>query len=169
VNAVNPRETNRYGQIVRWRPEGGDHAADGFSWDLYVMAGNPEVHTEGPYAGTANINAGNLFNSPDGMVIDSTGLIWIQTDGDDSNEGDFAGMGNNQMLAGDPVTGRIERFLTGPNGCEVTGLCWSSDRRTMFVGIQHPGDNGGNWPDFGDSLARSAVIAVKREDGGLVG
>ena len=168
VNAVNPRDTNNYGQIVRWRPDGGDHGADGFGWDLYVMAGNPTV-AEGPQAGSANINAGNLFNSPDGMVIDNAGLIWIQTDGDDSNEGIYEGMGNNQMLAGDPVTGRIERFLTGPNGCEVTGLCWSSDRRTMFVGIQHPGDNGGNWPDFGDSLARSAVIAVKRDDNGLVG
>ena len=168
VNAVNPRDTNRYGQIVRWRPAGGDHAADSFAWDLYVMAGNPTV-AEGAQAGSANINEGNLFNSPDGMVIDNTGLIWIQTDGDDSNEGHFAGMGNNQMLAGDPVTGRIERFLTGPNGCEVTGLCWSSDRRTMFVGIQHPGDNGGDWPDHGGALARSAVIAIKREDGGLVG
>jgi secreted PhoX family phosphatase len=39
----------------------------------------------------------------------------------------------------------------------------------MFVGIQHPGDNGGNWPDGEGSLPRSAVIAVKREDGGLVG
>lgn len=166
TNAVNPRETNRYGQIVRWRPEGGDHGADGFSWDLYVMAGNPTVHTEGPNAGSANINAGNLFNSPDGMQIDSTGLIWIQTDGDDDNEGDFAGMGNNQMLAGDPVTGRIERFLTGPNGCEVTGLTWSSDRRTMFVGIQHPGSN---WPDGEGNLPRSAVVTVTRDDGGLVG
>jgi secreted PhoX family phosphatase len=95
------------------------------------------------YAGSANMNAGNLFNSPDGMMIDTTGLIWIQTDGNDGNEGDFAGMGNNQMLAGDPVTGEIRRFLTGPKGCEVTGLTWSSDRRTMFVGIQHPGDDGG--------------------------
>lgn len=166
TNAVNPRETNRYGQIVRWRPEGGDHGADVFSWDLYVMAGNPTVHTEGPNAGSANINAGNLFNSPDGMQIDSTGLIWIQTDGDDDNEGDFAGMGNNQMLAGDPVTGRIERFLTGPNGCEVTGLTWSSDRRTMFVGIQHPGSN---WPDGEGNLPRSAVITVARDDGDLIG
>ena len=166
VNAVNPRETNRYGQIVRWRPEGGDHAASGFTWDLYVMAGNPTVHPEGPYAGTANINAGNLFNSPDGMQIDTTGLIWIQTDGDDDNEGEFAGMGNNQMLAGDPVTGEIRRFLTGPNGCEVTGLTWSADRKTMFVGIQHPG---APFPDGEGMLPRSSVIAVTREDGGLVG
>lgn len=166
VNAPNPRETNEYGQIVRWRPEGGDHGSDGFEWDLYVMAGNPNVHTDGPYAGTDNINAGNLFNSPDGMQIDTTGLIWIQTDGDDSNEGDFEGMGNNQMLAGDPETGEIRRFLTGPNGSEVTGLTWSSDRRTMFVGIQHPG---APFPDGEGMLPRSAIVTVKRTDGAAVG
>ena len=165
VSAVNPREANRYGQIVRWRPEGDDHAAETFTWDLYVMAGNPEVG-EGLYAGSENITAGNMFNSPDGMVIDSTGLIWIQTDGDDSNEGEFAGMGNNQMLAGDPVTGEIARFLTGPNGCEVTGLCWSADRRTMFVGIQHPD---APFPDGEGKRPRSSIIAVKRADGALVG
>jgi secreted PhoX family phosphatase len=166
VNAANPRETNNYGQIVRWRPANDDHAADSFEWDLYVMAGNPTVTPEGPYAGSENINAGNLFNSPDGMVIDSTGLIWIQTDGDDSNEGEYVGMGNNQMLAGDPVTGEIHRFLTGPLGSEVTGLCWSSDRRTMFVGIQHPS---APFPDGEGMLPRSSVIAVKREDNALVG
>lgn len=166
VNAPNPRATNEYGQIVRWRPVGNDHTATGFAWDLYVMAGNPSVHKDGPYAGTANINAGNLFNSPDGMQIDSTGIIWIQTDGDDSNEGEFAGMGNNQMLAGDPVTGEIRRFMTGPVGSEVTGLTWSSDKRTMFVGIQHPA---APFPDGEGSLPRSAIVAVKRDDGALVG
>ncbi|WP_282603524.1 PhoX family phosphatase [Paracoccus sp. PARArs4] len=166
TNAPNPRETNEYGQIVRWRPVDQDHAADGFEWDLYVMAGNPTVHKDGPYAGTDNINAGNLFNSPDGMQIDSTGLIWIQTDGDDSNEGEFAGMGNNQMLAGDPETGEIRRFLTGPNGSEVTGLTWSADKRTMFVGIQHPA---APFPDGEGSLPRSAIVVVKRDDNALVG
>ena len=166
VNAPNPRETNEYGQIVRWRPEGGDHGAEGFVWDLYVMAGNPAVHKDGPYAGTANINAGNLFNSPDGMQIDTAGIIWIQTDGDDSNEGEFAGMGNNQMLAGDPATGEIRRFLTGPVGSEVTGLTWSTDKRTMFVGIQHPA---APFPDGEGSLPRSAIIAIKRNDNALIG
>ncbi len=165
VGGPNPREVNHYGQIVRWRPAGSDHTADAFEWDLYVMAGNPTVHDDA-HAGSGNINAGNLFNSPDGMVIDSTGLIWIQTDGDDSNEGDFAGMGNNQMLVGDPATGRIERFLTGPFGCEVTGLCWSADRRTMFVGVQHPD---APFPDGEGKLPRSSVIAIKRDDNGLLG
>lgn len=166
TNAPNPRDLNKYGQIVRWRPHNGDHAASTFDWDLYVMAGNPTVYEEGLYAGSANINAGNLFNSPDGMQIDTTGLIWIQTDGDDDNAGDFLGMGNNQMLAGDPVTGEIRRFLTGPKGSEVTGLTWSADRRTMFVGIQHPA---APFPDGEGALPRSAIVAVKRVDNALVG
>lgn len=166
VNAVNPRETNNYGQIVRWRPAGEDHGADSFTWDLYVMAGNPTLNAEGPYAGSANINAGNLFNSLDGLAIDSTGMVWIQTDGDDSNADEYVGMGNNQQLAGDPVTGEIRRFLTASFGAEVTGLTWSTDRKTMFVGIQHPA---APFPDGEASLPRSAIVAVKRTDGALVG
>jgi len=161
----NPREANKYGQIVRWRPADDDHAATEFTWDLYVMAGNPTVHSDAN-AGSENVNAGNLFNSPDGMMFDSTGLLWIQTDGDYKNEGDFAGMGNNQMLAGDPVTGQIERFMTGPYGSEVTGLTWSADRRTMFVGIQHPS---APFPDGEGKLARSSIIAIKRNDNAPVG
>ncbi|WP_299725735.1 PhoX family phosphatase [uncultured Tateyamaria sp.] len=164
-NGPNPREANKFGQIVRWRPSGDNHASNTFEWDLYVMAGNPKTQ-EGPYAGSANVNEGNMFNSPDGMVFDSTGIVWIQTDGDDSNEDEFEGMGNNQMLAGDPVTGEIRRFLTGPVGSEVTGLTWSSDKRTMFVGIQHPD---APFPDGEGSLPRSSIVVVKRDDGALIG
>jgi secreted PhoX family phosphatase len=161
----NPRAENRYGQIVRWRPEGEDHGATDFTWDLYVMAGNPVVGL-GAYAGSDNVTEGNMFNSPDGMQVDTTGLIWIQTDGDDSNEGPYTGMGNNQMLIGHPETGEIARFMTGPSGSEVTGLTWNSDRTVAFVGIQHPG---GTWPDGGDSVPRSSVVAVWREDGAAIG
>ena len=160
VGGPNPREANGFGQIVRWYPSDDDHASEAFEWDLFVMAGNPEVFDDA-YAGSENVNAGNLFNSPDGMQFDSTGLLWIQTDGDDGNEGDFRGMGNNQMLVGDPATGEIVRFLTGPKGSEVTGLTWSADRRTAFVGIQHPG---GTFPDGIEGMPRSSIIAVRRDD-----
>ncbi len=164
VGGPNPREVNNYGQIVRWWPTDEDHGADSFSWDLYVMAGNPSA-AEGMYRGSANVTPGNMFNSPDGMVFSSDGMLWIQTDGDDSNEGEFEGMGNNQMLVGNPETGEIARFLTAPNGAEVTGLTWSLDRKVAFVGIQHPG---GSWPD-GEGKPRSAVVAVWREDGATIG
>ncbi|OWU83292.1 transcriptional initiation protein Tat [Oceanicola sp. 22II-s10i] len=167
VNGPNPREKNDYGQILRIVPDAEDHSADSFTWSLFALAGNPEVHQDA-YAGSDNVNAGNMFNSPDGMSFDSTGLLWIQTDGNYSNEGDFAGHGNNQMLAGDTATGEIRRFLVGPRECEVTGMCFSPDKRTMFVGIQHPGEDGGStFPNGG--VPRSGVFAVTRTDGGLIG
>lgn len=164
VNGPNPRETNRYGQIVRWTPADENHAADGFAWDLYVMAGNPTVYSN-EYAGSSNVNEGNMFNSPDGMAFSSDGWLWIQTDGDYKNEGDFAGMGNNQMLIGDPESGEIARFMTVPNGAEVTGLCWSADKKVGFAGVQHPG---GSWPD-GAGLPRSSIVAFWREDDAPIG
>lgn len=169
VGGPNPRPANKYGQIVRWIPEGGDHVSNKFSWDLFVLAGNPGVH-EREKAGSANITPANMFNAPDGISFDSKGFLWIQTDGKYSNEGDFEGMGNNQMLVADTETGEIRRFLVGPNECEVTGATWSADGRTMFVGIQHPGEKGNShWPDGGNSIPKSAIIAIEREDGGIIG
>ena len=150
---------------MRWRPANEDYTAIGFDWDLYVMCGNPNVHSD-EYAGSSNVHPGNMFNSPDGMAFDTSGMLWIQTDGNYKNEGDFEGQGNNQMLVGDPVTGEIVRFMTVPYGAEVTGICWSADRRSLFVGVQHPH---APFPDGEGKLARSAVIVVKREDGGIIG
>lgn len=36
---------------------------------------------------------------------------------------------------------KLRRFLVGPKGCEVTGLVESLDGKTLFVNIQHPGEN----------------------------
>lgn len=166
VGGPNPRAENHYGQIVRWMPQNRDHASDVFGWDLYAVAGNPTVKT-GAYAGSDNITAGNMFNSPDGLAFDAHGRLWIQTDGNYSNEGDFAGHGNNQMLCGDPVTGHIRRFMVGPRGCEITGVTFTEDQRAMLVGIQHPGET---WPNASrDGVPRSSVIVVTREDGGVIG
>ena len=165
VDGPNPREVNNYGQIVRWLPNGGDHTSTIFTWDLFVMAGNPTVHSD-TYGGSSNINEYNMFNSPDGIGFDNQGLLWIQTDGKYSNKDDFAGQGNNQMLVGDPESGEIRRFLVGPKECEVTGITWTSDYKTLFVGIQHPGEKGdSHFPGGGDSVPRSSIIAITKDDG----
>ncbi|OCH43099.1 transcriptional initiation protein Tat [Aliivibrio fischeri] len=166
VDGVNPRAENHYGQIVRWEPTNGDHVSDTFQWDLYLIAGNPTVHKDNLYAGSDNINKDNMFNSPDGIGFDKAGRLWIQTDGNYSNKGDFAGQGNNQMLCGDPNTGEVRRFLTGPIGCEITGLTFSEDQKTMFVGVQHPS---GHFPQGGDSKPRSAIVMITKDNGGVIG
>lgn len=171
LNAANPREKNPYGHIVRWRPAGGGHTSEHFAWDIYVLAGNPTVHQSGLMAGSDNITADNMFNSPDGIGFDRFGRLWIQTDGKYSNQGEFAGMGNNQMLCSDPQTGEIRRFLTGPIACEITGLTFSPDNTAMFVGVQHPGEDlaPSHFPDGGQSIPRSSVLVITRADGGIIG
>ncbi|OCH27866.1 transcriptional initiation protein Tat [Aliivibrio fischeri] len=166
VDGVNPRAENHYGQIVRWAPTNANHVSNTFQWDLYVIAGNPTVHKDSLYAGSDNINKDNMFNSPDGIGFDKAGRLWIQTDGNYSNKGDFAGQGNNQMLCGDPNTGEVRRFLTGPIGCEITGLTFSEDQKTMFVGVQHPS---GHFPQGGNSKPRSTIVMITKDNGGVVG
>lgn len=169
VNGPNPRAKNNYGQILRWIPDNDDHAGIDFSWNLFVVAGNPLVK-EGLYRGTANINRDNIFNSPDGIKFDSHGRLWIQTDGKYSNKGDYEGMGNNQMLCADPLTGEIKRFLVGPVACEVSGITFSESGTEMFIGIQHPGEEGetSTFPN-GESVPRSSVVVIYKDDGGVIG
>ena len=168
VNGPNPREKNNYGQIVRWVENDGDHTATAFKWDLFVTAGNPTLH-QGAFAGSSNINQANIFNSPDGIKFDTKGRLWIQTDGKYTNKDDYINMGNNQMLVANTDTGEIKRFMTGPKECEITGITWSNDKKTLFVGIQHPGEKGNShWPDGGNAVPRSSIVAINREDNGEI-
>ena len=79
--------------------------------------------------------------------------------------------GNNQMLVADPRTGELKRFLTGPLGCEVTGIAATPDFRTLFINIQHPGEGStadnllSTWPDGPGRRPRSATVVITREDG----
>ncbi|MBE0453841.1 MAG: PhoX family phosphatase [Roseovarius sp.] len=179
VDPANPRSKNQFGHIIRWREARGDAASTTFDWDLFVIAGDPA--TSRTFDGVA-LDEDNIFCCPDGLWFDPDGRLWIQTDIGESaqNTGDFAQFGNNQMLAADPRTGEIRRFLTGPLGQEITGVCTTPDQRTMFVGIQHPGatttpeDHAGgrsvsHWPDGGDAVPRSALVVITREDGGKIG
>jgi hypothetical protein len=168
---ANPRTANRYGQIIRWREAGGDPTALSFEWDMFVLAGNPTIAQTNPLNnGSANVTAANTFNSPDGLGFDSAGRLWIQTDGAYSNTGNYANQGNNQMLCADPVSKEIRRFFVGPLECEVTGLTFTPDSKTMFINIQHPGEGGNShWPEGGTARPRSATIVITKNDGGVIG
>ncbi len=169
---ANPRAGNVHGQIVRWRERDGDAGASTFAWDIFVLAGNPLAHPDRSdlRSGSANVTVDNHFNSPDGLAFDAFGRLWIQTDGNYSNAQAFAGQGNNQMLAADPRTGDIRRFMVGPRECEITGIAFTPDHKTLFVNIQHPGEAGNShWPDGGSAMPRSATVIVTKNDGGVIG
>ncbi|MCR8679651.1 MULTISPECIES: PhoX family protein [Campylobacter] len=170
TNASNPRNKNIYGHIIRWQPKG-DHTSTSFRWDIFLLAGNPLKYPNDLRKGTSNINVENMFNSPDGLKFDKFGRLWIQTDGKYSNKDDYEGMGNNQMLCADPITAQVRRFLTGPIACEITGIAFNLDYTTMFVGIQHPGENLANshYPNGKSSTPRSTIVQIRKKDGGVIG
>jgi secreted PhoX family phosphatase len=180
VDAANPRPENAFGHIIRWREAGSDPAAMRFDWDVFVLAGDP-AHPDPAKRG--NIR-GDGFGSPDGLWFDDGGILWIQTDVSTItlNRNHYERLGNNMMLAADIRTGEIRRFLTGPRGCEVTGVVMTPDARTMFVNIQHPGETGTErndpaqpmavsaWPDGpAGGRPRSATIVIRKDDGGVIG
>ncbi|MBX9630098.1 MAG: PhoX family phosphatase [Burkholderiales bacterium] len=205
VDAANPRPDNDYGHIIRWREDGNAVTALGFEWDIFVLCGDtataktlPASYTTTNLAGVGYEGAINDvpngsadFGAPDGLWFDNFGRMWIQTDQQGDGAGDFTNIGANTMLCADPNTKEIRRFLTGPNQCEVTGVITTPDGKTLFCGIQHPGEDanatnpkgGSNWPQsqFASNSAgvalpngagsrpRSSVLVITRLDGGVVG
>jgi secreted PhoX family phosphatase len=216
VDAANPRaymdvdgrkgSGNPNGHIIRFREDGGQSAAGGFTWDIFLFGAEED-------AGDANLsglNAKNAFSSPDGLWFSrATGICWIQTDDgamkDESGcmmlaaipghvgDGGKVTVKNRMMVNGVEQTGtqetfvgatlgdaKLRRFLVAPPGAEVTGVAESPDGRTLFVNIQHPGENtkaGGTpesvWPGnkgYGrPGRPRSATIVITRDDGGIIG
>jgi secreted PhoX family phosphatase len=179
-DAANPRAANAFGHLIRWREDGDDVAATRFRWDIFALGGVPE-NADPAKRGRFK---GDAFGCPDGLWFDRRGVLWVQTDISPTAllKGDFAPLGNNQVLAADPASGELRRFMVGPRGCEITGFTTTPDNRTAFVNIQHPGENPGeindpdrpransNWPDFDPhGRPRSATVVIRRTDGGEIG
>lgn len=176
ADAVNPRSPNNYGHIITWKYER-DWTEDTFYWDIFALCGDPADPSHG------STIFGDKYGSPDGIYVAPSGRLWIQTDVSSSaiNIGDYAGFGNNQMLCADPKTRETRRFLVGPNGCEITGVFVTPDEKTMFVGIQHPGEapdvndpanpkQFSSWPDGDEGgRPRSSCIVITKDDGGPIG
>jgi len=180
VDAVNPRAENNFGQIVRWNYENGDHTKASFEWDLFVIAGNAR---NSALATGGALSDDSVFACPDGLWCDGDSRLWIQTDMGDKGPDDAGPLeefGMNMLLAADPATGEIKRFMTGPWGQECTGVVTTPDGKTMFVNFQHPGAHasaeefaagsfGSGFPDYDGTVPRCATVVISKDDGGVVG
>jgi uncharacterized protein len=177
VDATNPRAINNYGHIITWR-YANDWTEPKFLWDIFALAGDPANPAHG------STIVGDKYGSPDGIYVAPSGRLWIQTDVSTTtiNAGAYAGFGNNQMLCADPYSRETRRFLVGPNQAEITGVFVTPDERTMFVGIQHPGEPSSelsdpanpkavsSWPDGpAGGRPRSACVVITKDDGGPIG
>ena len=200
---------NPNGHIIRFKESGSKATAVVFAWDIFLFGAEEDMGD----ANLSGLSAKNAFSSPDGLWFSkATGICWIQTDDgaftDETNcmmlaaipgqvgDGGKVTVKNKMLINGAEQTGtqetflgaalgeaKLRRFLVAPKGAEVTGITETADGRTLFVNIQHPGENSkplasglphdSEWPGnqgYGPKgRPRSATIVITRQDGGLIG
>ncbi len=174
-NAANPRADNKFGHIIEI-DEGGDFTATKAKWEILVKCGDPAVAEVGASFSSAT-TANGWFGMPDNCAIDADGRLWVATDG------------NNQKATGrtdglwaldteGEARGTSKLFFRVPVGAEMCGPTFTQDQESLFLAVQHPGDEGlamfespaTRWPDFKDGVPpRPAVVAVTKQGGGKIG
>jgi secreted PhoX family phosphatase len=170
INAANPRAKNKSGQIIEMIPPNGDHAAETFTWEMLLIAGNPETEA-GKYHD--NISPNGWLADPDNCAFDNRGNLWIATDGAYKD-----GFADGVWVC--PIDGDeralTQHFLRTPHQAELCGPCFTPDNKTFFCAVQHPGEKGTfdkpttRWPDFNDNMPpRPSLLTVTKKDGGVIG
>lgn len=195
---------NVNGHIIRWKEADGEGAATSFTWDIYLFGAQSDADGANVnISGLTDDNDfscpdGLWFSKA------TKGLMWIQTDDgaytDVTNcmmlaavpgnvgDGTSYNVANRAVPAHknsdqtvttfvgkDVTSSTLKRFLVGPKDCELTGITETPDGKTIFVNIQHPGEEGtataltSHWPDGGTSRPRSATVVITKNDGGVVG
>jgi secreted PhoX family phosphatase len=121
-----------------------------------------------------------VFAAPDNLSFDPAGHLWIVTDIATSRLNAHAGFttfANNGMFfvpASGPDAGVALQFASAPCEAELSGPSWTSDRTTLFLSVQHPGEasgmrtdalrepRGSNWPSGRvNQPPRPAVVSIR--------
>ncbi|MCP9929184.1 DUF839 domain-containing protein [Cyanobium sp. AMD-g] len=95
--------------------------------------------------GGAPWQGGMGFANPDNLAIDQQGTVWMVTDRS-TKSADLDLFGNNScwvLPSRGPHTGEAYCFATGPMECELTGPCFDGAESTLFLAVQHPGEDNG--------------------------
>jgi len=147
---------NIHGHITRIFESGDDLGALTFDFEIFAAGGRQSG-----------------FSSPDNLAFDSNGNLWVVTDISSSsqNKGVHKSFMNNGLFViptGGPAKGTAMQFASGPVESELTGPFFTPDERTLFLSIQHPGEETqdlanptSRWPHRpGDTKARAGVVAI---------
>jgi len=117
----------------------------------------------------------NGFSCPDNLAFDMSGNLWITSDisGGSMNKksGPYTSFKNNSLYVipryGEDA-GKVIRVASAPRDAELTGPWFSPDGKTLFLSVQHPGEQTkdknhptSTWPFDGDNIPKPAVVAIQ--------
>ena len=174
VNRANPMARNAHGHVIEITPKNGEHASTEGTWSIFIVGGKPGIDAGARYHRATSENG--WLSCVDNCAFDSKGRIWLATDGAPTAAGIADG------LYGADTTGYgrglTRCFFQAPTGAEVCGPILTPDDITVFLAIQHPGEDAGStfekpstrWPDFKEGMPpRPSVIAITKKGGGAIG
>jgi uncharacterized protein len=152
----NDSHGNIHGHITRIFEAGSDLGALEFDFEIFAAGGRQSG-----------------FSSPDNLAFDSNGNLWVVTDISSSsqNKGVHKSFMNNGLFViptVGPAKGEAMQFASGPVESELTGPFFTPDEKTLFLSVQHPGEETedlnnptSRWPHRpGDKGARAGVVAI---------
>ncbi len=114
------------------------------------------------------------FSCPDNLAFDLSGNLWMTSDmsGNAMNkeEGPYMPFKNNSLFVIPRYgkdAGKVIRVASAPRDAELTGPWFSPDGKTLFLSVQHPGEQTtdinnptSNWPFDKDGIPKPAVVAI---------
>ncbi|BAS16466.1 dtdp-Glucose 4,6-dehydratase [Arthrobacter sp. Hiyo8] len=119
--------------------ETGDQTSTRFNWTLLMVCGDPAKNSSTYFSGFPADKVSPI-SCPDNVAFDSAGYMWIATDGAPSSIGYADGLFKVTLDGGE--RGKVEQFLAVPRDAETCGPIVHDDERTVFVAVQHPGEEG---------------------------
>ncbi|NJK34903.1 MAG: DUF839 domain-containing protein [Oscillatoriales cyanobacterium SM2_2_1] len=166
----NGSDNYEHGWIMRLDEDKNEPAALSFKWQMMATGGEPA-------------QGGMGFSNPDNLAFDPAGNLWMVTDmsgvrvnqavpagrqanGKPLTSTELVGLyGNNSIwhipLQGEHA-GKAFLFGYGPMECETTGPCFTTDGKTLFLAVQHPGEIYGARQD---GAQEERTLALKTVDG----
>ena len=168
-NAANPRADNAFGHIIEISETDGDFASTEIRpGRSCVKCGDPAIAEVGATFSAATTENG-WFGMPDNCAIDADGRLWVSTDG---NSLDKTGRADGLWAVDTegPARGTSQLFFRVPVGAEMCGPYFTGSGETLFLAVQHPGDEGlstfeapaTRWPDFSDTLPSELDPSMRR-------
>ncbi|WP_394749337.1 PhoX family protein [Spongiimicrobium salis] len=115
----------------------------------------------------------NGFSCPDNLAFDLSGNLWFTSDmsGRSMNKGAYLPFKNNSLFLiprHGKDAGKVIRVVSAPRDAELTGPWFSPDGKTLFLSVQHPGEQTrdlenptSQWPFDGDKIPKPAVVAIQ--------
>jgi secreted PhoX family phosphatase len=161
---------NVYGGVWRIVEEGGDVRSTRFRWERFSVGG-PNDPAQG----------GRVFSSPDNMIFDGRGDLWMCTDMSGAflnHDERFRAFKNNGLFRvgmSGAERGRPVQFASMPCEAEGTGPAWAPGEQALFLSVQHPGERygartapeqaprGSNWPHRKlGAPPQPSVVAIRK-------